>query len=510
MSTGHAGNVSFQRLIAGDLARKVAVVPQSLDNQWFDNELLDRTIREGRVTAGIEAEQRRRSRREYLRALLNAEKVIVNRAYLYNNVQVYQDYRRPGRDREAFRDLLAEGAIIPLLLGEDSPLPSQAPDYDVREGFEAWREVAESTPMACLRLSWDDRENAMLAEQAGKDFGEFLTTFYRFRAGALSGDFRLPEDEARALLEHLKAVGRWVFAELDAGRPVTRQRLYERYIVGEGGSVVDRQYDVTRPHLVPLKQIIDLKYTTNLADALDLFTLTPSDSPRRTALQESVLHQRRNRRGLGQDETDAGELIDLIRRLNFEDVQQLLEAVPTLDRLSLPDIRAVRRERAWQVYKVRLEELLAAASVEALADRDTGAAAVTGAYLEMLALAEEVHARNRREAGGRFRALPELAITIGATTVTVVFLGGDSLAYELVGTVGELAGARAARTTVRLGLGRFTASRAQRRIEHTAQLLDMRMDDPRREADKLLTYLERHGTRLDPGRNGSDQSSEGE
>ncbi len=99
MSVGHVGDVSFNKLISGDLRQTITAVPQSLDNQWFDRELLNRSLRAGGVGKAISREQANRSRREYLRALLNAEKVLINRAFLYNNPQVYQDYRKKGRDQ---------------------------------------------------------------------------------------------------------------------------------------------------------------------------------------------------------------------------------------------------------------------------------------------------------------------------------------------------------------------------------------------------------------------------
>ncbi len=86
--------------------------------------------------------------------------------------------------------------------------------------------------MSCLRLSWDDTENAQLAEGMDRAFGEFLMSFLHFKVPALQRDFGLEEEEAKSALARLKEVGRWAFDELDAGRPVVRQRLYERFVTG--------------------------------------------------------------------------------------------------------------------------------------------------------------------------------------------------------------------------------------------------------------------------------------
>jgi hypothetical protein len=507
MPVSHVGDVSFNRLLSADLRRTITAVPQSLDNQWFDRELLDDALRAGGVGGEVLKKQAQRSRREYLRALLNAEKVLINRAFLYNNPQVYQDYAKKGPDQKAFREMLASGVIIPMLLSEDGPLPTVSPSFQVTEGIEAWRRMAESTTMSCLRLSWDDAENALLAEEMNRTFGEFLTGFLHFRVPALQRDFGLGEEEARSALGRLKEVGRWAFDELDAGRPVVRQRLYEKFVVGDDGDVAQRQYDSGLPHMPIVKQLVDLKYATNLADAVDVFALTPSNSPRRTALQEGLAQVRRRREGAATESTDAEELIRLLRNLTFEDVQGLLEAVPTLDRLSLADTWRVRNEPEWHVYKAALAGVINAPSIEALADPGTGVVEISRAYLEMLRKAEEV--RNDRS-GGRFGGLTEIAIDIGAVTVNVLYMPGDTVGYEVAGEIASLAGTRVARVTLRLGLGRFLANRSRHRIETTAQLLDMRMEDPYREARKLIGFLSRQGVGRGAGDDGADLSNEGE
>ncbi|MFG2091127.1 putative glycolipid-binding domain-containing protein [Spirillospora sp. NPDC048824] len=480
---------------------------QSLDNQWFDRELLERALREGGVGKAILREQAQRSRREYLRALLNAEKVVINRAFLYNNPQVYQDFASKGRDQDAFRDMLERGVIIPMLLSEDGPLPASGPQFQVTEGLQAWRRVAETTMMSCLRLSWDDTENMALAESVNKTFGAFLTGLVQFEVPALQRDFDLDEDAARSALARLKEVGRWVFDELDAGRPVVRHRVYEKFVVGEGGDVARRQYDARLPHLPVVKQLIDLKYATNLADAVDVFTLTPSNSLRRTALQEGLAHVRRRREGAAAESTDADELIRLLRNLAFDDVQGLLEAVPTLDHLSLAEIWQVRKEKEWHAYKTALAGVINTPSIDALADPDTGVVEICRAYLTMLNKAEEI--RNDRSSG-RLGGLTEIAIDIGALTVNVLYMPGDHFGYEVVGELAGLASTRLARVTLRLGLGRFRGNRSQHRIDTTAQLLDMRMEDPYREAKKLLEFLSAQGRALGGANDGADLSNEGE
>ncbi|MDN3359265.1 hypothetical protein [Actinomadura sp. DC4] len=503
------GDVSFGRMEAADLIGTVAAVPQALDNQWFDRGLLDRVLRAGRVDEDVAAGRARRSRAEYLRALLAAEKIIVNRAYLYNNPVVYRDYLRKGADREAFRDLLREGAIVPWLLGEPSPVPSSAPEFETAEGLQAWREVAESTSMSCIRLSWDEEENARLSRGIGREYNRFVLDFTQLDVKALRRDLALDDDaHAESVLKRLRTVSRWVHDELDADRPVTRQRLYEKFVVVDGRPVTEYRYDAKKPHAAQVKQLLDLKYATNLADSVDVFSITPGDSPRRTALQEG-LSALRGRGDL--DGTDSDELIGLLRNLAFENVQELLEAVPSLDRLSLVDVHDVRREQEWEAYRRTFSALVNSPSVATLADPDTGAEAITKSYLTMVRKAEEISLNRREEEWGqRFNGMTQLGIDLGSLTINAFFLNGHAPAFEIIGDALGMASSRAAKVTIRWGVGRVLGRASERRIDNTAQILTLRMENPSREARRLLEYV-RGKTELPPERgNGQDMSDEDE
>lgn len=509
--TIHEGDVSFTPVEAADLIGTVTAVPQALDNQWFDRELLGEALQVGTVDKSVLARRDGKARIEYLRALLATEKIIVNRAYLYNNPVVFRDYRTPGPDREAFRDLLREGAILPWLLGEPSPVPELDPDFETADGLTAWREVAESTAMSCVRLSWDEEENARLSREMFREFGRFALDFTQLDVKALQRDLALRDEaHAESVLKRLREVSRWVHDQLDADRLVTRQQLYERFVVADGKPVTEYHFDAAKPHAAQVKQLLDLKYATNLADAVDVFSITPGDSPRRTALQEGLAALRGRGRGdLG--DTDSDQLITLLRNLAFENVQELLEAVPTLDRLSLADVHDVRREREWDTYRRLFSALVNSSSVETLTDSDQGAEAITKAYLTMLRKAEEISIRRRSDAYfERFNGLTQIGIDVGSLTVNAFFLNGHAPAFEVIGDALGMAGSRAAKVTIRWGVGRVLGRGGRRRIDNTAQILTLRMENPRREAKRLLDFVTGR-TQLPPDSgNGQDISDEDE
>jgi hypothetical protein len=511
MATVDVGDVSFDQVGVADLIGSVTAVPQALDNQWFDRDLLAKVFQSGEVGKEVEAERNRKARTEYLRSLLAADKVILNRAYLFNHPGVYGDFLHDGPNKEAFRDLLREGTILPCLLGEATPVPRTQPDFETAEGLDAWRRVAETTSMSCIRLSWDDDENTRLVNEMFREYNKFILDFAQFDARALRRDLVLPDEaHAESLLKRLRAVARFVLDELEADRPITRDLLYKTFVVADGKSVTKHRFDAGKAHAAEVKQLLDLKYATNLADFIDVFSITPADSPRRTALQESAL----TLRGRDMKEpvlTDSEQLIHLLRNLAFENVQELLEAVPSLSKLSLADVRDVRGEREWESYQRVFSSVVNSASLETLTDPDVGAEAVAKAYLQMLGKAEEISASRRLgEVGERSEGFTQIGIDVGSLTVNFFFLKGHSPAVEVIGDTIGMAASRAAKVTIRLGMGRILERNARRRIDNTAQILTLRMENPDREARRLLDYVNK-SVQLEPGKgNGSDLADEDE
>ena len=112
---GRIGNVEFECINKADL-KAVPVIVQALDNQWLPRSLLEQAQRKGQVTGGIDRELGRAVRSQYIRSLINGQQVVINRAYIYNNPVISQDYiDKSSSEREAFKYLLEEGIIVPFL-----------------------------------------------------------------------------------------------------------------------------------------------------------------------------------------------------------------------------------------------------------------------------------------------------------------------------------------------------------------------------------------------------------
>lgn len=479
MRTRSDGPVEFVLAEAADLD-SLAVVAQSLDNQWVPGELLRQMLQRGRSLDDVRTERAAMVRGEYLRALVNSPQVIVNRAYVYNNEAVFGDFRHAGPDRDAFKALLAGGVIVPFLF--DEPSPVEEPDFAVGAGLEAWRQVVQEARPTCARLSWDDdRNRRYIREQLQHRFAAFAQGLNLLDPAVLARDLgQDPDDDgSRALRARLTQIVHWCADVAGEGRLVTREELYRNFVVADGTETTEGRYDVTKPFAADIKQIVDLAYNVNLPDALDRFPLTPVDSPRRTALQEWHL------RAQQASTVTPEELVDLLRRTAFDVVQSGL-VIESLSELSLAEVRAVREEEAWASYIGRLRHLVA--HPLEFTDPDEGARAVYEAYVE---LAKVISARASRRPSGRRPArehrwdpVIEIVFEAAGAVLSVVF--ANPPIFQVAGTVAAAVGARAAPVVVRLVIRGMAERRAQARLSTGIDLMRVRFGNAKRDWDRLV------------------------
>src|SRR5260370_11845711 len=190
------GNVTFDGLepedfVIDDIERvKVPVIVQALDNQWITLRL-GKAMFQGKLSyKDVEAYLEGLVRTEYIRALINGEQVVINRAFLYNNSVLFEDYLREGSTRSVFKQFLQEGTIVPFLLYERSP--NQRPVFGTnREGFTAWEQICEEVHMQCMRFSWDDERHKTALDQFTARYHSFLTSI---ETGTARNIKNLPQD----------------------------------------------------------------------------------------------------------------------------------------------------------------------------------------------------------------------------------------------------------------------------------------------------------------------------
>lgn len=493
---------TFTRLQARDLA-PIAVVAQCLDNQWVSGELLDRMLIRGLSFEDAWVDRRRHSdaRAEYLRALLNAEQVIINRGFLTNNPVVYQDFAKAGPERVAFTELLGDRAVVPYLMRETTPGGEQPYSVDSK-GWEAWRQILQETELHCVRLSWDDDENTATTRRLlFRHFQQSLIRMGGLDRDGLRNDFNLPDEAVDEFKEILYDVANWAMRD----ESVTREKFYRRYVTADGTSPALGRYDGDKPFAGELKQLIDLSYNVNLPDALDRYPLTPADSLHRTALQEERLLDRHVAT------TTADELAaTLLRRRAFDLVQRPLSV--TLTGLRLSHVRAARRSPEWHRYIAALR-----AVTERPEEFDTLAQEVYDAYLALARTVATLVGDRHAATGPEWLPVLRVIIEVLGATISVTY-GADPV-VELAGQVAEEVATRSATVVVRLVVTSLDRSRARNQLATGIDIMRRRLTSTRDDWEELIARFREAGFRItvagddvedDPAINGRDPDGDAE
>jgi len=387
---------------APELTKSIVVVGQALDNQWGPRGELDQMFTHGwaRDEASAFEVLDRATRAELRRALINAERVVVNRAYFFNNPSIFAHFTSGSVDRDAFIGLLETGAIIPYLIKETSPDETPRGFTLHPTGLDEWQAtVRETHGMTCLRLSWDDDQNdEQIAFLLAGRFHEFIRSVVD----------RSPKQFAADLGLDLAAMGMetWYgLAELldesarkagsarrrnGAAPFIAREEVYRVFVstnpgrgLYDGGALLADdpaaalaetpleslaetirtvREGVDRTHLRKvargIKELADLSYTTVLPDAIGGFALTPRDSLQRRSLQEFqvALQDARARR----EPIEFDQLREFVQREAFSLITEQLQPLD-LEDLPLDEIRKLRETDEWRQFITNLRELIAVA-----------------------------------------------------------------------------------------------------------------------------------------------------
>jgi hypothetical protein len=438
-----------------------AVIAQSLDNQWVPAQLTKDMIERGQSLEQIGHRRLQEVRAEYFRSLINASQVVINRAYFYNNDAISRDLVTEGEAREAHRRLLASGAIVPFLLNERHPAEEPPAYLHLRsDGFTGWQETLTGMPsgdrVRCVRMSWDDSPG----DQENRDrtrmrlyqpFAEKVQGLTAKDIDILAAQVGVAREDADRFGERLGEVVGFSNGLSVRRQQVVRNTLYEEFVSVPGTNVAEGRYDRDKPFAAEIKQLLDLIYNVNLADALGRYPLTPVGSLRRVVLQEA----REARAAAVGAVEDPEQLLTFLRRQTFATVQDHLtpEAV---DALSLQDIVRLRETPVWNAY-IRAFGALTAAP-EAFHDH---AGQVFDCYVrlnsEILKLARE----RRQARPAVWRPVVEVVVTVGAAVFTAV--SGNDI-WEVAGSVLPLTVSGSLTGSVQLVLRNRVAGRQEQRF----------------------------------------------
>lgn len=485
------GNVTFFAAEPDDLDTVVSV-PQAFDNQWLPSGLLRTELARHAPPSDekIEAERRPFVRAEYLRSLVNTGQVVVNRAFLYNNPAIFQDYAQPGRNRQDFEALINRRIIVPYLVRETSP--AVPPGFGHRTaGWDGWKQVIQECAPTCLRLSWDDDENAAQARRMlSRPTAQFLRLMDELEPPLLAAELQVKPEETEAFATRMREVSAWAQHRASADEPLNREDVYKEFVVIDGTDPDRRQYDPGKPFSAAVKQLIDLRYNANLADALGSYLLSPQDSLRRRALQEWRRDQR------GRRIADADYLTRIVANLHFDRITEVLGAPSAFDQLSLGGILELRDTPEWGSYHSILRAFLAQPTLETFGDEDHGAESVAMAYRDVIRQAGPIAARYSQTAiQSRWDPIVEITIEFAGAILSVFYnpSGDGGKAFRVVRGLTPGIATRGAKAVFHLIIGRATRARSQSRVENGVRVLETNLDHGRRDWDEFIRALRIQG-----------------
>ena len=377
------GSVEFIPLEYKHL-KKVCVVAQSLDNQWVPRGLLQRMLSEGLALKDVEAGRERFVRNEYMRALINAEQVVINRAYLYNNDVVARDYRKRGPNRDAFKHFLSTGVIVPFLFNETSPIDE--PAYRANH-FDDWKHLSQELRMQCVRLSWNDDNRSKIDRLLAARFHNFPRTAMDRDVDVFLDHLALPASARSPLKRRLREMSNFSADFADQDKKIAREDLYKQFVVADGTSPAEGKYDKSKVFAAEIKQLLDLCYNVNLPDALGRYALTPFDSLPRAALQDWQV--------VREAPVQVDQLIVLLQRAAFDILQRQMY-VASFGDLTLADVQALRKTDEWQLYMQSLDELIL--HPLSFAEGNGGAANVYSSYAKLMRVMTDYLSDRQQEA----------------------------------------------------------------------------------------------------------------
>ena len=501
-SNNEGGGDFFQGL-PSDL-KPVTIVAQALDNQWLPNTLLSQVMADRKALKDFIPQREKHVRREFLRSLLNAENVVANRAYLFNNHSIVGLYEGTARESEAFQALLETRVLIPFLFSERSPHEAvnfgAAFDRD-RKAFESWQAIAQKSKPSCIRLSWpagpgNDVDNGeLIRSHLARPFHDYGVIAKSGKAELYAQHLKIDSSKVPAFRERLKEVSKWFFdsPDLDDGSQAFRQRndFYKQFVVMDNSPVHEGWYDPNKPFAAELKRLVDLKYNTNLADAIGRYALTPIDSLARLALQEDRISSSSSK-----STVDAEALVTLLRRIMADLVQRQLN-VPFLDSVSLQDIIHVRNTASWRTYVDKFGDLLSTTSSWGTGgipflEINTQLQEVFENYSRMTqSLADSLRNRHHESAKAAFSVSYGISLSVLGQVIAWISPGGGILFTTLAELVKpHLPVERPAQIVCKLFFRDPTRSDV---LELEADMLEAKLPHAREEFSKLLVELKLAG-----------------
>jgi hypothetical protein len=346
-SQNSAGQIKFRQFIPADLGSN-CILPHALDDQWVPRSQLRIMQADGASLTDLGELRHNVIRCEYVRSLITAERIVINRSFLFRNPVLSAGYTASADSRNAFTELLRDGAIVLFLIKERSPLESEwaKESAAAKDAAKALEPILRSVRAWCVRFSWE-ADNDERIDAWNHRFAERIKKSVGLNHGRFLEDVGATRDDVAGFRKQLHLLPR--LATPTAQVPITRSNLYAEYLVRDPREIAQGRYDFTKPYMIPLKWLFDLIYNSNLATELQLALTTPADSVHR-----SVVHNP----NFFQDEIP-GDGFDpsRVRAAIMETIQDALfrrdfttGALSVFDAVTLPQVVTIRKSEPWREY----------------------------------------------------------------------------------------------------------------------------------------------------------------
>jgi hypothetical protein len=350
-----AGEIKFRQFVPAELGNN-CVLPYALDDQWVPRSQLQMMQAEGASLIDLGSLRDSVIRREYLRSLITAERIVINRSFLFRNPVLSAGYTADADTRAAFAELLHDGAIVLFLINEQSPLESGWAKESAAstDAANALGPILRSVRAWCVRFSWEADNEGLIDAWNGR-FARRIKRAVRLDHGRFLEDVGASRNDASGFRKQLDLLPR--LATPTEQVPITRSNLYTEYIVRDPQDIEQGRYDFTKPYVIPLKWLFDLVYNSNLAAELQLALAAPVDSVHR-----SVVHSP----NFFQDEAQ-GDGFDpaRVRTSVMETIQDALfrrdfstGALSVFNEITLRHVVTIRKSELWQKYVEAVDVLL--------------------------------------------------------------------------------------------------------------------------------------------------------
>jgi len=363
-------NSIYYKVFAADLAPS-AVYPFALDSQWLPEIFYDSRSKyyaefekEGFASNTVKEYLRNYKRRNFILSFFHYKQIL-----LKLNSILYEPYFQElllseGEDKEAFKQLLANGSIVVLLNNRQMTpfVHSKSKDEPV---FKAWNELCEEVSVYCIRENW-----AVSSDEHSKDFLRFCSNLAMDHSNniLLAQAMHLDENQINNFLITLKTISMQSFCQThmngtqsqDKVDDYSRSVFYRNYIVkaNEEASlnpVYACLFDPNKPFHHELKKLIDIYYNSIFTRTLQCDALLPDDVlPENYYLHSLYLDN-------GEKEVSIEELEYAFSE--FFDNCEILDEITALgDNLYLKNydlkrVSELRQREAWYEY-VELLELI--------------------------------------------------------------------------------------------------------------------------------------------------------